>query len=51
VDFSQLPVDAATSTYVFSDDPSASAYQPAGYNLYYNLRSTAAYSFSWAPDL
>jgi len=51
VDFSQLSLDAASGRYVFSDDPAAPDYQPAGYNLYYNLRSTAAYSFSWAPAL
>jgi hypothetical protein len=51
VDFSQLRQDPATGAYVFSDDPVASDYQPAGYDLYKNLRSYAAYSFSWAPAL
>jgi hypothetical protein len=51
VDFSQLKQDPATGAYVFSDDPVAPDYQPAGYNLYKNLRSYAAYSFSWAPAL
>jgi hypothetical protein len=51
VDFSALPPDAASGGYAFSDDPVAPGYQTTGYNLYYNLHSTAPYSFSWAPTL
>jgi hypothetical protein len=51
LDFGQLPTDASTGAYVFSDDPTAPGYAPTGYDLYYNLRATAAYDFSWTDAL
>jgi hypothetical protein len=51
VDFSELPANASTGGYAFSDDPSVPAYAPTGQNLYSNLRSTAPYSFSWTGAL
>jgi hypothetical protein len=51
VDFSQLPAEASTGGYAFSDDPAAPGYAPAGQNLYADLRSTAPYTFSWTDAL
>jgi hypothetical protein len=47
VDFSQLPADATTGGYAFSDDPSGVGYSPTGFQLYTNLHQTAPYTFSW----
>jgi hypothetical protein len=51
VDFSQLPPDATTSRYAFSDDPSSAGYSPTGLQLYTNLHQTAPYVFSWTDSL
>lgn len=51
VDFSQLPADASTGGYAFSDNPTALGYAPTGQNLYADLRSTAPYTFSWSDAL
>ncbi len=47
VDFGQLPVDATTGGYAFSDSPGSAGYSPTGFQLYTNLHQTAPYSFSW----
>jgi hypothetical protein len=47
IDFSQLPLDAGSGTYVFGDDPTAAGYAPTGADLYYNFRTTQNYTFSW----
>jgi hypothetical protein len=47
VDFSQLPADATTGGYAFSDDPSGAGYSPTGFQLYTGLHQTAPYTFSW----
>ena len=51
VDFSQLPADASTGGYAFSDNPKDASYSPTGYQLYTNLRQTAPYTFSWSDSL
>lgn len=51
VDFSLLPLDAATGVYTFSDDPSAPGYAPTAQNLYANLRSVGPYQFVWEDEL
>jgi hypothetical protein len=47
VDFSQLPADATTGGYAFSDDPSSPGYSPTGFQLYTNLHQTAPSIFYW----
>jgi len=51
VDFSQLPPDASTGGYAFSDNPSNAGYSPTGFQLYTNLHQTAPYAFSWTDSL
>ena len=51
VDFSQLPADASTGGYAFSNDPNGAGYSPTGFQLYTNLRQTAPYTFSWSNSL
>ena len=51
IDFAQLPADAATGGFSFSNDPSAPGYQPTGQSLFTNLHSIAAYAFSWTDAL
>lgn len=48
VDFSLLPNVA--STYVFSDDPTSTAYTQPSINLWTNLRSAGTYTFTWSPS-
>jgi hypothetical protein len=47
VDFSTLPLDPASGTFVFPDEPGLVASQ----NLYGNLHTTAPYTFSWTDAL
>jgi hypothetical protein len=47
VAFSQLPPDATTGGYAFSDNPSSAGYSPTGFQLYTNMHQTAPYTFSW----
>jgi hypothetical protein len=51
IDFSQLPTDASTGGYAFSDDPRSAGYSPTGYQLYTNLHQTAPYTFFWTDAL
>jgi len=51
VDFSLLPLDAASGVYTFSDDPRAPGYAPTAQNLYANLRSVGPYQFVWEDAL
>ena len=51
IDFSQLPADASTGGYAFSDNPNGAGYSPTGFQLYTNLHQTAPYAFSWTDSL
>jgi hypothetical protein len=47
IDFSQLPPDASTGGYAFSDDPTSPTYFPTGQDLFSNLESIGPFTFSW----
>jgi hypothetical protein len=49
VDFSQLT--KFSDTFGFTDDPGSPDYTQPSLNLYQNLHSSSAYSFSWSPSL
>ncbi|HLK89371.1 MAG TPA: hypothetical protein VKZ18_05740 [Polyangia bacterium] len=51
IDFGQLPPDAATGGYSFSDDPTSPSYFPTGQDLFSNLESIGPYTFSWDSEL